>query len=345
MIANVDVAAAPAERLVAFAGRLRRRHVRRAAEGAAVRAVLALAVPAIAAAWLLPTERPAVAVGGTAIVAVAAAAAALRARSVRDAALLRADAGRLDGLGDELATWLEQHRRRGDPAMVDWLGRAVDAQLPQVPPRALARVGRRPLGRWRRLLPIALLCLLVWLVAEWLAPPWAGVAGGGGGAAASGAGGAGSGDGGSGDGAGAGGASEPAPEPRPEPPAPPPPPRPADGAPPPPPPTETPPPAEPPAEPAPLLDLPAQQRFVVPEFFGDGPTRRVRMHTAELARRGAAPPAAASGDGTGEAPAPPPPTAAEFARAAEAAQRARHVPDEERPMVRRFFDLLREAAK
>jgi hypothetical protein len=49
----------------------------------------------------------------------------------------------------------------------------------------------------------------------------------------------------------------------------------------------------------------------------------------------------------GDAPAdrPPPPLRADFERAAEAAQRARHVPPAERPMVRRFFDALREAAK
>jgi hypothetical protein len=44
-------------------------------------------------------------------------------------------------------------------------------------------------------------------------------------------------------------------------------------------------------------------------------------------------------------PAPPPPPEERSTRAAEAAQRARHVPDEERAMVRRFFELLREAAK
>jgi hypothetical protein len=72
------------------------------------------------------------------------------------------------------------------------------------------------------------------------------------------------------------------------------------------------------------------------------------MHAAELAQRGGAAPQATvseGGAGGGDAPASPPPTAATFERAAEAAQRARHVPDEERPMVRRFFELLREAAK
>ncbi|MBX3463021.1 MAG: hypothetical protein KF830_07610 [Planctomycetes bacterium] len=83
----------------------------------------------------------------------------------------------------------------------------------------------------------------------------------------------------------------------------------------------------------------------MPEFVGDGPTRRVRMHAAELERRGGAAPQPTAGAGPGEAPSPPAPTPAAFERAAEAAQRARHVPAEERPMVQRFFTLLREAAK
>jgi hypothetical protein len=223
--------------------------------------------------------------------------------------------------------------------MVQWLGRDVEARLPGLPADAIAGAGRRGLGRWRRLVPFVGLLLLVWLVAEWLAPPWPGVLSGRArdlpGPAASGPG------DGSGGGNGGGGIEQPqSPDPQPdegkqqpaaaqpqEPPGP------------------APTPPEPEA-PAPLLELPEQQRFVVPEFVGDGPTRRARVHAAEVERSGAVSrPRPTGAGGNDESPSPPPPTAESFERAAEAAQRARHVPDEERPMVRRFFELLREAAK
>ena len=342
--ANV-LAEDPAARVVAFAARLRRRHVRRAAEAAAVRVLLALAVPAIAGAWLLPAQRAAIAAALAALALAAAVAAALAARRVADAALFDGDGtGALVAVGDELATWLEQRRARApDTPMVGWLAREVDVRLPRLPAGALAGVGRRRLGRWGRLVPLVLALLLAWLIAEWLAPPWPGGLAGGGGAALPAGGG-----GGDGEGQGGGGtAPEPAPQPEPAPDQDRTPPPAAEPPPtvPPPPERDAPPPVEPEA-PAPLLDLPEQQRFVVPEFVGDGPTRRVRMHAAELAQQGRAPrrTETAPQDG-GDAPAAPPPTADEFERAAEAAQRARHVPEEERPIVRRFFELLREAAK
>ncbi len=340
--------AEPDERLWAFAAQLRQRHVRRAAEAVAVRAVLLTAVPCVAVAWLWPTQRLVAAALLLAVVATSAAWAGVRARRIADAVLLRGgDAAHpLDPVGDELATWLEHHRgRTGDASMLGWLGRDVDARLPGLPAKALADVGRRRLGRWRRLVPIVLVLVLAWLIAEWLAPPWSGLGGGGGGARDLPRPGAGGGAGEPGTGGGSEAPPPPAaneapPDRKPEQPPPP-------TAPPPPPPAATEPPPVEPEAPAPLLELPEQQRFVVPEFVGDGPSRRVRMHAAERQQRGGAPRTATSstGGGEGEAPAAPPPTAALFARAAEAAQRARHVPDEERPMVRRFFDLLREAAK
>jgi len=190
--------------------------------------------------------------------------------------------------------------------------------------------------------PIVILLLLAWLLSEWLAPPWPGVLGGrpsvDGPAAGDGA----------GSSSGGGGSAVPSPggdeepeskDPQQKPPpesTPPPQPQPPQ-------PTESPDPVTPEA-PAPLLDLPAQQRFIVPEFVGDGPTRRVRMHAAELERAGTTAPGA-SGTSGGEGAVPPPRSREEFERAAEAAQRSRHVPAEERPMVRRYFELLRQAAK
>jgi uncharacterized membrane protein YgcG len=345
-------AAEPGARLLAFAARLRRQHVRHAMLGSVARTMLLLAAPSIAVAWWLPPARLATAVVLAVAATVTVAFAWRRARTTADAVLLRTAEGApalaaVGIVGDELATWLENRRHAAaDAPMVGWLGRDVAARLPQLPEEAVARAGRRDLGRLRFLLPFVLLLLIVWLLAEWLAPPWRGALSGSGGSASAGGGaGDGGGEGGGGGGQGPGGTqppqdpgeqspddpgerppppnedpSEPTPEQKREPPA--------------------------PEPPAPLLELPEQQRFVVPEYIGDGPTRRALMHAAELERTGAVRQPRPSGSGgEGDVPAPPPPTEETFTRAAEAAQRARHVPDEERAMVRRFFELLREAAK
>ncbi|MBX3463020.1 MAG: hypothetical protein KF830_07605 [Planctomycetes bacterium] len=160
----------PAQRLLALAVRLRQQHRRRAFAAQALRAGVALALPALAAGWALPPQRFAIAAAFVLLVGCAGAWAAWGVRRLADAALLRADGSprELDALGDELATWLEHRRRRGgDEPMLGWLARDVEARLPQVPPAAIARVGQRGLGRWRRLVPVVLLVLLVWLIAEW----------------------------------------------------------------------------------------------------------------------------------------------------------------------------------
>jgi len=339
--------AAPDGRLLAFAARLRRLHVRRAALGAMGRSLLLVAGPAIVVAWLVPEVRWPVAIALASFALAAALLAGFRTWGVTDAALLRTGGGfqapgGLDVLGDEFATWLECHRRaRADVPMARWLGEDVAAKLPALAP-VVGQIGRSGLGRRRWLVPIVILLLLAWLLSEWLAPPWPGVLGGrpsvDGPAAGDGA----------GSSSGGGGSAVPSPggdeepeskDPQQKPPpesTPPPQPQPPQ-------PTESPDPVTPEA-PAPLLDLPAQQRFIVPEFVGDGPTRRVRMHAAELERAGTTAPGA-SGTSGGEGAVPPPRSREEFERAAEAAQRSRHVPAEERPMVRRYFELLRQAAK
>lgn len=339
--------AAPDGRLLAFAAHLRRLHVRRAALGALLRSLLLVAGPAIIAAWLVPEVRWPVATALASFALATALLAAFRTWGVTDAALLRTGGGfqapgGLDVLGDELATWLEWHRRaRADVPMARWLGDDVAAKLPALTP-VVAQIGRSGLGRWRWLVPVVILLLLAWLLTEWLAPPWPGVLGGkptvDGPPAAGGAGDSGAGSGGAVPSPGGNEQEEPRdPQQQPPPNATPPP------APPPPQPTESPEPP-PPEPPAPLLDLPAQQRFIVPEFVGDGPTRRVRMHAAELERAGSTAPGASGGSGAaGELP--PPRSREEFERAAETALRSRHVPAEERPMVRRYFELLRQAAK
>ncbi|HEX5050205.1 MAG TPA: hypothetical protein VFZ65_00405 [Planctomycetota bacterium] len=343
-------AAGPAERLLAFAVRLRRLRGRGAAASAAMRGALVLAVPCIVVTWIAPVPGLATVAAAFGLLAIAAARAAWRAARIADARLLRAEAGAGAAVvGDELATWLECHRRAsaGSP-MASWLGREIEQRLPDLPPQLFAALARPRLGRWRRLVPFVALLLFAWLLSLWLWPTWPGAlggratddvpaagsgggTGGGGGEAGSGAGGA-----GSPDPAQKAPDAPPAPERQPRGALPPPPPPPPNAA------EETP----PPEPPAPLLELPEQQRFIVPEFLGDGPTRRARMHAAQLEQGGVAPESPANaGTGGGLLPPPPVPTREQFERAAEQALQARHVPAEEQPMVRHFFELLREAAR
>jgi hypothetical protein len=95
----------------------------------------------------------------------------------------------------------------------------------------------------------------------------------------------------------------------------------------------------------PLIDLPDDQRFVVPEFIGDGPTRRARMHAAELEEQANAGSRSSSAAASAADPNQPNRSEPDFERAAEAALRSRYVPPAERAMVRRFFEKLRQKAK
>lgn len=334
----------PDAQLLAFARRLRQRHGRAAAIDAALRTLLGLAVPALVAAWLLPVARLPLALGLATLASLGALFAAVRARAVADTALLRlrdgeavADPRALAELGDELATWLEGHRTTRGP-MLAWLAHDVRAKLPALPAATVAALGRRRLGGLAWIVPLVLLLLIAWFLTNLLSPPWAGVLGGrqdrpdpSSGDGGNGAGGRGEGDGQ----AGAGPAPSPNPRPEAREPQPPPPPPPA----------ERPSEPTPPEPPAPLLELPSQQHFVVPEFIGDGPTRRARMHAAEVEQGAPTGAAAAARGGEGPPAELPPPSPEQFARAAEVALAARHVPPAEQPMVRRFFEALQKAAK
>jgi hypothetical protein len=333
----------PGGRVLAFAASVRRLRAWRAALDAGLRALLVLALPAIALVWLVPRSLVVALLGAVVLAGIAALCSALRARAVADARLLRGDAGvvvtgDLGILGDELATWLEA--QRGPTArqpMATWLGEDVVARLPAADAGTMKDVGRSRLGRLRHLVPLVILLLLAWLLSFLLQPEWPGLLGGKPEPVQA-------------PSTGNGIVPVPVPTPgdgsQPENQRPPPKPRPNQRPDPPPP----QPPDEPKAEadqPAPLLNLPEQKRFVVPEHIDDGPTRRMRVHAAELAEEGAAAaprPAQAPG-GQGEATPPPPPTKETFERALEQALRSRHVPAEERAMVKRFFELLHEAAK
>lgn len=341
-VLSIDTEASP-QRLLQFAQQLRSQHARAGAAAAGLRLGLPLAVLLLVVAWVAPSVAVWWASATAVTVAVAAWRGASRGRSRADAALLvlgdgeatedadvtAVDAAALARVGDELATWLEAQRTQRASPMVDWLAHDVLRQLPTLQPAAVQRLGRRPLGGLLWLLPLLLILLIAWLLAVWLEPPWPGVLGGavvppppsaaaGGGNGAS----------------GPGGGSEPQE----------PPPRPRDERRPndaPPPPAEPPaPPPPPPSEPPPLLELPGRQELIVPEFVGEGPTKRVRMRAAEV-EDGPPPGQANTGQSTQDAPPAPPPQT--FQRAAEEALRARHVPPAEQAIVRRYFEALRAA--
>lgn len=329
--------AAPEASLAEFAARVAQLHRRRLAVQAALRTGLWLALPLLALLVLAPAFGQIAAAVFAAAVAVAASVAWVRQRGVgwRAAVALRAAGG---SFGDEFATWLEW--RTAQAPLRPWLARDLHALLPTLPPPVLRSVGHRPLGRLRWLVAAVLLLWCAWLLLLFWQPPWSGVLGTPPepppppptGVAAP--------EPKAGE-AGGGPESkpplpvslpqpsaqpEPQPAPQPEPEA-----QPAPGL-------------EPPA---PLLDLPGTEQFVVPEHIADGPTTRVRMRAAEAPAEapGAAPAAASAAGGSGPDAVVPPPSPETFRRAAEAAAAARHVPAVERPLVRRYFDLLREAAR
>lgn len=250
---------------------------------------------------------------------------------------------------DELVTWLEFDQRaarerghRGTAergGMIRWLERDVHVRLQPHRRSAARAAGALRLGRWRWLFPLVVALLLAWLLSAWLQPPWSGLVGGRPQAAA----GAAAVDveartaaaGGDSELAepsseeGARGEDEPALAA----------PTPSDGG----------DPTEPddPEETPPLVDAPDDQRFVLPDFIGDGPTRRERMHVAELEqpRPGGAPRRQERSAAGGAGESRPRAAAVDFERAAERAVRSRHVPDAERGIVRRFFDELKKRGK
>ncbi|MFN3240824.1 MAG: hypothetical protein ACE37K_04850 [Planctomycetota bacterium] len=336
-----------------FAAGLRWRHVCGRGVGAALRWGLLFALPAVLVAWLWPAMAWSVArvcvLGLLPIVLVATVRAWWHSRGVLTAMRASMREAGIDAamLNDELLTWLEFDRvaaqatgvaavgdRRG---MLRWLESDVHARLQPHRKVALRAVSRPQLGRWRWLLPALLLLLLAWLLSLWIQPPWRGAVGGRPDTPesgdANGEGGGGSGavpQPGGADGSGGEDAQDPpdgAAPPQPVPVGP-------DG--------KEPDPSEPDEVP-PLVDRPDDQRFVLPDYIGDGPTRRERMHAAELEQPapGGAPQTRPQG-GAGDRPEVPRPTDVRFDRAAEKALRSRHVPEHERAIVRRFFDELQK---
>ena len=236
-------------------------------------------------------------------------------------------------LQDRLTTW--QHlRRRGEPTatpMALWLADDLVERIESIPePRRRAAVGR-PVGALRYLLPVLIVLLLLQLLIDF------GAAGGGGsGMGSPGAGGTGAASGGAGADANSE-AGEPGDAPPtdgrsqgPPPPTAPLPEPPLDG---------TPPPLEPNK---PLAeDLEVRDEFAVPHFVGEGESRRQLARQARVAEP--PPPPAAGQVSPGEQL--PDPEETDFQRAYERALQSRHVPEHERPFLRRYFRILREGSR
>lgn len=297
-------------RLQAFWRRVRHLHGRRVAAAFALRALLLAAGPTLVAIWWWPARWPAAVAAAALFVAGAALLSRFSMRQRLAVAWLQGVDAAPRGLADEFATWLEVGSR-ADAPMALWLAKDLDGRVATLTAPQLAAVGRQRLFGRRLLLIAGLLLLLAWLLAWLLDPNWSGLLSG-------------------------------------KPPQPPPPPPPpltnvgvaaaqvSGGAP-------QAPGDEPqrPPDPPPPLDLPDDQHFVVPRFVADGPSRKERVRAAELPQAGGqgAAPRTAGGSRGGV----PEPTAEEFQRAAENAQRARHVAPREQPIVRRFFELLQQA--
>jgi len=240
------------------------------------------------------------------------------------------EADRELGLSDRLLTYLGMRRGPGRPGFASWLERDLERRIEAIPPATAASVWRRPLGKLRYLLPLLLLLLLLREFAPFPSRPD---------------------DHGpdlaSGPGGGGGGPS-PAPgqtQPRDDPAFEPPPPQPSPT-----PPQEPPVPPPPGGEeqeliapPPPEFEADVVERFVIPQFVGEGETRK---HLSRLALVGQA-------GGGGQRPGvaepaerpSPPADLDEYERAHERALRSRHVPAAERAFVKAYFDALLEAVR
>jgi hypothetical protein len=234
------------------------------------------------------------------------------------------------GLQDELATWTGTSAGQRETAMFSWLARQLETRIVAMPLSLTRKISRAPLGRLRYLLPLLILLLLLRLFAPVLPPlpegrlalsnqGGAGVAGAG---AESGAGG----DQGEAD----EGEAEKDPEAPPS--------------------EDEPQPEEqqeeageenPPELPPKALDNAAgkDESFLLPSFVGEGESRLTKAPVAGIDEQGAGGAAgeqakSTAGRGMDEL------DEKDFERALEKALRSRHVPESERPFVRRYFEAL-----
>ena len=108
----------------------------------------------------------------------------------------------------------------------------------------------------------------------------------------------------------------------------------------------TPPLAGPPPPPEganPLPELEVRDEFAVPHFVGEGETRKQLVRQARVAdQNSAAAPPAGGAASEGQTPTV---DEMDFETAYERALQSRHVPEEEREFLRRYFRILRERSR
>lgn len=296
--------AGPAARLAAFWRQVAALRRRRAARRGIARALLLAAGPVLVVVLLAPPQWPwAIAALGSAAL-LGGSLAVLSARGAPAAGWLTGLRGAPRGFADGLVTWTEPGRWHGS-ALAAWFEAELADGVAKLAAPNLAEVGRRSAWTRRWLRRAGWLTLLALLFGLWLAPPWPGLLG-----------------------------------PTPPPPEPPPAAAPESAA-------TSPTGLGPAPVPAgvvelhePPLDLPSAPQFVVPQFVDDGPSRRETAPVVEVPQ---APPTATPAPAGGSGQPAPQSQPERFARAAEAAQRARHVAPDERAIVRRYFERLREA--
>ena len=339
--------ASMAPQLRSFVARVRAAHRREALLHAALRTGLPGAAAAVLASWW--SLRLALALGVATLV-IGGVHVLLRWRQLQQSL----DSA-LRGLGehgfeDALRTWIERDGAGASDGMSAWLGEDLAAHLGG-PKAETVQPRRLQLGPVRYLVPVLVVLWMVKLLGPDLPMPLPGVLGGGARAAV----------GGEGEGEGSGGAQgsgrdskqrDPQRAPQPEEPklqdepptkqpVPPEPPKPKPE------PDPEPPPEAPPQStnpPEPLLSLPEERKVVVPQFIGDGPTRRAMAEVALVPGGGGGQePQQAAGGGASVPRATP--TSEQFQAAAEKAQQSRHVPASERAIVKRFFALLQQGGK
>ena len=235
-------------------------------------------------------------------------------------------------LQDRLLTYLGLGEREHATAMADWLERDLDDRLRSVPPQRAAGVGWRPLGPVRYLIPILIVILLVRLFAPALPPikprgPQANAPNSGAPPQPD------DGDREDQDQQPDNEDSQPDEQPAPQDQPPPP----GQGP--------VPPPAPPEGEdsegrpPRPLIDgLEEEQAFVVPDFIGDGESRRSKAHVAVIPQGSGGGADKTAGGAAGGRDRDEPER--DFEKARERALHARRVPEHERPFVKRYFEAL-----
>lgn len=242
-------------------------------------------------------------------------------------------------LKDRLATW-QLLRRRGAPmegAMTSWFAEDLASRIEAIPETRRKSAVALRVGWLRYLLPVLILLFLLQLL-----PPFGGSGGGGGGGPGAAGSGPGDSGGGSGGSSGAGQGEQESAQQDQAPPNEGPP----EGTPPPALPLPTPPlegPPPPPEGANPLsMDLEVRDEFAVPHFVGEGETRKQLARQARVAEE--SPPPPASGAAGAQGPAPPV-QEMDFEQAYERAIQSRHVPEEERAFLRRYFRILRGGSR